>query len=79
MTVDVLFPFSVMDKQEPIFAPLGVGSDCLEKLPLPLSFFGLQLTTLDAQALEKTVDFPGLEREGQGYSILWNWIKSLDC
>lgn len=53
-------------KTRAIFAPMAVDIDWYQELTLSF-FFILQLTTLGAQSLEKTPDFPGLEHRGQGY------------
>lgn len=49
------------------FCPYCCGHRLTPGAYFKLIFFILQLTTLDAQALEKTPDFPGLEHRGQGY------------
>lgn len=49
------------------FCPYCCGHSLTPGAYFKLIFFILQLTTLDAQALEKTPDFPGLEHWGQGY------------
>lgn len=57
-TVNVLFPFSVMDKQEPIFALLGVGSGRLENLLLHFKLFQAVIDNTWCRGFGKDHGFP---------------------